>query len=210
MPMQLYYCDVLMPRKACALARHLKAPVEFVYLDLAKGEHRTPAYLALNPNGKVPTLVDGERAIWESDAILCHLSDRMDAGLWPHEPARQVEVLRWLAWGAQHFNRAAGGLYFEYVIKPRFGVGAPDPAAVETSRADFRTHAAVLDAHLKGRHWLAGDDMSVADFAVAIALPYAETASMPLAEFPEIARWHDQLNRLDAWREPFPARDEQV
>jgi glutathione S-transferase len=206
MAMQLYYSDVLMPRKACALARHLNAPVEFVYLDLGKGELRTPAYLALNPNGKVPTLVDGEQVIWESDAILCHLSERTGAGLWPHDPARQIEVIRWLSFGAHHFNRAAGALYFEYVIKPRFDLGPPDPVEVETAQADFRTHAAVLDGHLKGREWLAGDGMTVADFAVAIALPYAKTASMPLADFPEVARWHGQLNRLEAWREPFPTR----
>ena len=206
MTMQLYYSDVLMPRKACALARHLQAPVEFVYLDLGKGEHRTPAYLALNPNGKVPTLVDGDQTLWESDAILCHLSQRTDAGLWPHDPARQIEVLRWLSWGAQHFNRAAGELYFQYVIRPRFDLGPADPAAVETAQADFRTYAAVLDGHLRGREWLADDDMTVADFAVAIALPYAEAASMPVEDFPEVARWHGQLNRLEAWREPFPTR----
>lgn len=206
MAVQLYYSDVLAPRKVCALARHLKAPVEFVYVDLGKSEQRAPAYLALNPNGKVPTLVDGEQVIWESDAILCHLSDRTGAGLWPHEPSRQIEVIRWLSFGAHHFNRAVGELYFQYVIKPRFGLGAADPAAVETAQADFRTHAAVLDRRLKGREWLAGDRMTVADFAVANALPYAETASMPLAEFPEVARWHEQLNRLDAWRDPFPAQ----
>lgn len=206
MPMQLYYSDVLMPRKACALARHLKAPVEFVYLDLAKAEQQAPAYLALNPNGKVPTLVDGELVIWESDAILCHLSQRTGAGLWPQDPAGQIEVIRWLSWGAHHFNRAAGELYFQYVIKPRFGLGAEDPAAVEEALAGFRAHAAVLDGHLKGRAWLAGDAMTVADFAVAIALPYAAPASMPVEEFPEVARWHGQLNRLEAWREPFPTR----
>jgi glutathione S-transferase len=206
MAMQLYYSDVLMPRKVCALARHLQAPVEFVYLDLRKGEHRTPAYLALNPNGKVPTLVDGERTLWESDAILCHLSQRTGAGLWPEEPAGQIEVLRWLSWGAQHFNRVAGELYFQYVIRPRFDLGPLDAAAVETAQADFRTYAAVLDGHLRGREWLAGEEMTVADFAVAIALPYAETAFMPVDDFPEVARWHGQLNRLEAWREPFPAR----
>ena len=59
--MKLYYSDVLSPHKACAVARYLKSPVEFVYLDLVKGEQQAPAYLVLNPNGKVPTLVDGER-----------------------------------------------------------------------------------------------------------------------------------------------------
>jgi hypothetical protein len=55
--MKLYYSDVLSPHKACAVARYLKSPVEFAYLDLVKGEQQAPAYLVLNPNGKVPTLV---------------------------------------------------------------------------------------------------------------------------------------------------------
>jgi glutathione S-transferase len=59
--MQLYYSDLLSARKACAVARYLKAPVEFIYLDPAKGELRAPSYVALNPNAKVPTLVNGER-----------------------------------------------------------------------------------------------------------------------------------------------------
>jgi glutathione S-transferase len=52
--MKLYYSDTTNPRKACAVARYLNSPVEFVHIDLAKGEHKTPDYLAINPNGKVP------------------------------------------------------------------------------------------------------------------------------------------------------------
>jgi glutathione S-transferase len=78
---KLYYCDVLAPRKACAVAKYVKAPVEFVYLDLTRDEHLTPAMLAINPNGKVPTLVDGGLTVWEADAVMCHLSERMGADL---------------------------------------------------------------------------------------------------------------------------------
>jgi glutathione S-transferase len=74
--MKLYYSAVLSPHKACAVARYLKSPVEFVYLDLVKGEQQAPAYLVLNPNGKVPTLVDGERVVWEDDAVMCYLAER--------------------------------------------------------------------------------------------------------------------------------------
>jgi glutathione S-transferase len=62
----------------------------------------------------------------------------------------------------------------------------------------------VLDGHLKGRKWLVGDGLTVADFSVAVTLPYAEKAKIPINDFPEVRRWHDQLNAFDAWREPFP------
>jgi len=201
--MKLYYSDVLMPRKACAVARHLKAPVEFVYLHLNKGEHKTPDYLKLNPNGKVPTLVDGDRSIWEADAILCTLARKMNSDLWPQDE-RQPEILRWLSWNAYQFNPGGSALYFEYVIKPRFNIGPVDEAEVKKAQATFRTYGAVLNNHLKTREWLVGDKLSIADFSVAVTLPYAEKANIPVDEFPEIRRWHDQLNVLDAWRDPFP------
>ena len=202
--MKLYYSDVLSPRKACAVARYLKSPVEFVYLDLTKGDHKTPAYLALNPNAKVPTLVDGERVIWEADAINCHLSECAGAQLWPRDTAGQIDVVRWLSWNDQHFTRAGGALYFENIIKKRFRIGAPDAAVVGKELADFRRFAAVLDAHLNGRDWLVGNQMTVADFAVAVFLPYAAEAHVALDDFPQVGRWHDQLNALEAWRNPFP------
>ncbi|HEY0104480.1 MAG TPA: glutathione S-transferase family protein [Rhizomicrobium sp.] len=204
--MKLYYSDVLSPRKACAAARYLAAPVEYVYLDLTKAEHRTPAMLAINPSGKVPTLVDGDRIVCEADAIICHLSERMGAALWPRECDDQIEVVGWLSWNAMHFGRACGALYFEHIIKPRFGIGPLDPAVESEALAEFRRFAAVLDDRLGGRDWVMGDRLTVADFALAVALPYAGAAHMPLDEFPALRRWHDRLDAFDAWRDPWPAR----
>lgn len=201
--MKLYYSETLNPRKACAAARYLKLPVEFILVDLGRGEHKTPAFLAMNPNGKVPVLQDGARSIWESNAIMCYLSDAAKADLWPHD-ARQIDILRWLNWDAQHFTRHAGTLYFEHIIKPQVGMGPPDAAAVGEATGYVRTYGKVLNAHLSSRKFLVGDAWTVADFAVAITLPYAETAHLPLDEFPHVQRWHERLNELPAWRKPFP------
>lgn len=84
-------------------------------------------------------------------------------------------------------------------------MGEPDPAAVEEATGAFKRFAAVLDDHLRGRAWLAGEALTVADFAVAVTLPYAKEARLPLAGFPAIERWHARLSELPAWREPFPA-----
>jgi glutathione S-transferase len=203
---KLYWCDVLSPRKACAVAKYLKVPLGYTYVDLSKGEQRTPGYLALNPNGKVPTLLDGERIVVEADAIVCYLSDNADADLWPFEPSQQFDVIAWFSWSAQHFMRATGSLYFENIIKPRFGTGAPDPTAVAQAVAEFRRYGKVLDNHLRSRKWLVADRLTVADFSVAVSLPYASKAMIPLDEFSAMRQWHEQLNALEAWREPFPPR----
>ena len=205
--MKLYYFDTLAPRKVCATAKYLKAPVEYAYVDLLSGEQRSPNYLALNPNGKVPTLTDGDRTLWEADAILCHLAQRMGSDLWPHD-ARQIEVIRWFSWNSQHFNRAGGALYFEHMVKPRFRLGGPDATEVERALREFRGYAGILNDHLRGRRWLLGDALTVADFSVAGVLPFAEGSRMPLREFPEVSRWNDQLNAIEAWRHPYPARQQ--
>jgi glutathione S-transferase len=203
--MKLYYAETLAPRKVCAVVKYLGLPMEYVFLDLKKGEQTAPSYLAINPNGKVPCLVDGDKSLWEADAILCHLAQRAESGLWPMD-ARQADVVRWLSWNSQHFYRQGGSLYFEYLIKPDLGLGEPDPSAVAEAQGAFRKLASVLNQHLQGRKWLVGDELTIADFSVAVTLPYAKKAAMPLEEFPAVQRWHDQLSAMDAWRDPFPAR----
>lgn len=200
--MKLYYAEYLNPRKVCAAARHLHSPVEFVRVQLANGQV-LPEFAALNPNRRVPVLEDDGRVLWESNAIMIYLARKAGSDLWP-EDERQIEVLRWLFWDANHFSRHGGALYFQGVIKPMFG-RTPDPAAVEEATGFFRFFAKVLDDHLRDRRYLVGDTLTVADFAVGAALPYAERAKIPLAEFPAVARWHERLNALPAWREPFPA-----
>ena len=201
--MKLYYFETLNPRKACAVARYLNSPVEFVRVDLAKGENKTPDFLAINPNGKVPALTDGDRKIWEANAIMAYLARAAGSDLLPSDD-RLIEVTRWLSWNADHFTRHAGMLYFQYIIKPHFGIGSPDAKAVEEATGFFKQFAQVLNDHLRGRKFLLGDQLTIADFAVAVTLPYADKANIPVGGYSEIERWHARLNELPGWREPFP------
>ncbi len=204
--MKLFYSETLNPRKACAVAKYLGAPVEYIHVDLGKGENRTQEFLGINPNGKVPVLEDGDIKLWEANAIMCHLSRVADSDLWPRDE-RQIEVMRWLSWSSDHFNRHAGTLYFQYLIKPYLGMGEPDAAVVAETQKWVRQFGSVLNDHLRGRKYLVGDSITVADFAVGVTLhpPYAKDARIPIDEFPEIVRWHARLNELPAWRDPFPS-----
>jgi glutathione S-transferase len=202
--MKLYYFESLNPQKACAVARYLRSPVDYVRIDLAKGENRAPEYLAINPNAKVPALTDGATKLWEANAIMAHLARAAGSDLLPRDDGQQIELMRWLSWDAQHFTRHAGTLYSQHLVKPGFFGGGPDPSAVEEATGFFRRFAAVLNEHLLGRKYILGDTLTIADFATAVTLPYAEKAKIPVGEFPEIERWHGRLNELPAWREPFP------
>lgn len=203
--MKLYYDHTINPRKACAVARHLQLPLAFVRVRLSHGEHKRPDFLALNPNGRVPVLQDGDRVVWEANAIMCHLAIAAGSDLWPRDPASQVEVQRWLSWDAFHFMPHGGTLYFEHLVKPLVGLGAADPQAVQAASHAFEASAAVLDRHLAQRQFLLGDALSVADFAVSAALPWAKEAHLPLDKCPSLRAWHKRLAALEGWREPFPS-----
>ncbi len=153
----------------------------------------------------MPTLTDGDKRIWEANAIMAYLARAAGSDLWPGDEDRQIELMRWLSWDANHFTRHGATLVFEHLIKPHFLGSAPDPKAVEEATGFFRRFARVLDEHLQGRRYILGDTLTIADFATAATLPYAEKAKIPVKEFAEIVRWHARLNELPAWREPFPA-----
>jgi len=199
---KLYYFKTMNPRKACAAAKYLDVPVEYVQIR----NPRAPEHLARDPNGRVPVLEDGGTTILESAAIMVHLSMKAGSDFWPSaDPRRQVEVLRWISWDAFHFAPHAGSFYFENLIKTQFKLGRPDPAALEASVAPFHKAAKVLDTHLANHKYLVGDALSVADFVVAVLLPWAEEIELPVAEYANIGRWHADLMQLDAWRNPWPS-----
>ena len=99
-----------------AVIAELGLPVEIVNVDIAKGANRTPDYLALNPNGKVPTFVDGDLVIWESRAINAYLANlKPDADLYPADPKLRAIVVQWSNWQAIHLGPSMQKIDFERV-----------------------------------------------------------------------------------------------
>jgi len=199
--MKLYYSHNLNPRVAVAVARYLKAPVEYIRADPRNPANRE-AFRAINPNTLVPVLVEGDRALWETDAIACRLSAVAGSDFWRTGDAAP-EMIMWISWGTHHLTRESDAVIWNRVTMPSFSSEPPDEDAVARGLAGFRDNAAILDAFLKGRDWLVGNSVSYADFRAATALPFAPKAGLPVGEFPNLKRWNDRLMEIDAWREPF-------
>ena len=192
--------------KVLSLAYHLDLDFEFQFVHLFKGDNKTPEYHALNPNEKMPVLEDGAFVLWESNAILFYLaSKRPESGLWPTGVEAQADVLRWMTWEAAHWTPACVPMAFEHVVKKMAGLGDPNPAEVARGEQEFHRYAPVLDAHLKGRRWLLGDALTIADFAVGSSLILAVPAQYPLANYPEITRWYAGVAALPGWQKALAA-----
>jgi glutathione S-transferase len=203
--MKLYYSRNLNPRVAVAVARYLGSPVDYVRAS-PRHPKEIDVFRAINPNALVPVLVEDSRTLWETDAIACRLSEIAGSDFW-RRGADMVEMIVWTSWSAYHLTRAADPLYFYRVVAPTFTDEKPDPSVFDEALRDFRDHAAVLNTHLEHRRWLLGDAISYADFRVATPLPFAGPAGIPLSDFANVKRWHDQLLEIDAWWDPFNGLD---
>ena len=193
----------LSPRgfKALVVANHVGADYEFCFLDLTKGAQAAPEYAALNPNKKMPTLESGDFALWESNAIISYLAaTHPNAGLLPSNERERADVTRWLFWDLSTWDPACATLIFENFVKGLFRGEGPDSAEVQKGMDKFNFAAAILDAQLKGKRFLRGNDLCVADFALAAPLIAAQQAKFPLEAYPEIRRWAAAMADLPAWR----------
>jgi len=188
--------------KVIALKNHLGIECEMRLVDLSKGEQFTPNYIAMNPNSKMPVLEDDGFVLWESNAILLYLaSKKPHSGLWPTDPKDQADVVRWLAWESAHLDAESCGMVgFEKISKGVLGLGAADPAFIARGEENFARFATVLNESLRGRNWLTGGGLTIADFSIGAWVPAAERLELPVGKFSEIARWYEGLASLPAWR----------
>jgi glutathione S-transferase len=188
-----------------ALAAYLGVPLEFEFVDLTKGAQRTPAFLALNPTGRTPVLVDGDFKLWETLAIMQYIASKKPNSLWPNDARGRADITRWQSWTLAHWNRdACVPLLFERFVKKLLGLGEPDQAAIAKGVEAFAKEAAMLDAHLAKQKYLVGDALTVADFAAAAPLLYAQQADLSLQPYPHIRAWFERVSALPCWRESAP------
>jgi glutathione S-transferase len=193
-------------RRTLLVAAHLDTPLERIVVDLTKGEQRQPPHLQRNPNGRVPVLDDDGFVLWESRAIMQYLADRTPGQtLLPTEPRGRAEVNRWLFWCAAHMAPANTILVFENFVKSVTGRGAADPAEVARGLALFAQNAAILDAHLAGKTWVALDRVTLADYSLAAGFALAGPAHLPVGDYPNLRAWLGRVQELEAWKRTAPA-----
>jgi glutathione S-transferase len=192
-------------RRVRLTAAVLGLQLEEKNLDFAKGEQKEPEFLALNSNGAVPTLVDGDFVLTESRAIMQYLaSKKPESGLLPRDEQARADVTRWQFWDSSHFSPQMETLAFQRVLKPMMGMGGPDAGKIEEALTNFRRFAAVLNKRLDGKQYVVGDSVTLADLTLASSLMYAKQADVPLAEFPNIQAWFSRISNMDAWTKTNP------
>jgi glutathione S-transferase len=192
-------------QKVVALAHEVGVPLELATVELFKGEAKTPAMLAKNPNGKLPILEDDDFVLWESTAMLAYIAAKAGrADLAPTTPRERAEVDRWTSWQVAHFGPAIRKVAFERIVKKLGGLGAPDEALVKAGIVEFATTASVLEQCLGTKEYLCGR-LTIADFALAPYAALAETCGLDLAPYLRTKAWLGRMTARDSMKRTLAA-----
>ena len=178
------------------------ADFDYEVVDLMTGAHKAPAFVAKNPNGRVPVLEDGDTRIFESNAILLHLADRFpDSPLGLADTGRRALVLQWVLWQASDL---ASAILAPWLMTFYASMGQPLDEAEHARLVEAAEPAlAILEQHLAAGNGLAGD-FSVADIAAAESIGLCEDAGISLQDCPAISAWYGTMAARPAFEASRP------
>ncbi len=174
------------------LLEEVGAEYESQPLDFQKQEHKTPEYLKLNPNGKIPTMVDGDVVLWESLAINAYIAEKFKPELLGSTPVERGLVNQWSLWALMHMY----GAFYPLVMKK----WRSSPETEETKMAfdDLPKWLGILNAYLAGKDYMVGSIFTLADLNVCSVVNSAAFIEYDLSAFPEVMRWQRMITEREA------------
>lgn len=170
----------------------LGLPYVTVEIDLRAGEHKTPAYLKMNPFGQVPVIDDGGTVVADSNAILVYLAKAYGAGRWlPDDPEGAAQVQRWLSVAAGPL--AAGPANARRVTV--FGAKLDALALIQLSHSLL----GVIEAELYWQDFLVGSTATVADIACYSYIAHAPEGNVSLSDYPNLRKWLQRIEQMEGY-----------
>ena len=163
--------------------KELGVEFEFIPVNLQAGEHKRPDFLAINPAGKVPVLIDGDLVLPESAAIVLYLAEKYpEKGLMPTKLEQRAQVYRWVLFAVTELEQPLWRMTKHRFLYPE---NKRLPQDIELAREDFTAMAAVLERHMSGRQYIVGERISVADCVTAYLMDWANEHQL-LDGFPNL------------------------
>ena len=185
-------------------------PYEGVVVDLMKGEHKSPAFLKMNPSGLVPVLQDGDFVLTESSAILKYLAEKHNTPDYPKDLKKRAHVNEMMDWFNTQFYRELG---YHLVYPQTFPHHKRSPddvnvATVEWGKKQLEAWAEVLDKHYIGANkFVCGSDITIADYLGAEILSAGDLIGVNVKRYPNIDRWMSTMRSLPTWKKVHEVLD---
>ena len=170
---------------------------EPVSIDMREGQHKSPQYLQLNPNGKVPTLVDGDLILWESIAINRYLAEKYKPELLGTTIEDRAHIDQWTIWSIAEFQPPLIDLFIQMVFVPE---AKRDLALIEKSKEKSALKLSVLNSYLQGREFMVGNYFSMADLNVASVANIGPELDMDFSIYPHVQSWLDRIKERPSFK----------
>ena len=202
--LRFYFNGSPNPTKVALFLEEAGVPYEAVPVDTRKGEQFTPAFLAINPNAKVPAIVDGDATVFDSNAILLYLAEKTGKFMPPNTPKARGELLSWLMFVATGVGPFSGQAVHFKQFAPKGNDYSHNRYQYEAVR-----HYQVADGHLARHRYLAGDTYTIADMALwgwARLLPFATTDDV-WSKLPNVKRHLDEISARPAAQRAVALKD---
>jgi len=202
---KFYYSLAPNPMKVALFLEEAGLPYEAIPVDTRKGDQFAPAFAALNPNNKVPCIVDGDATVFDSNAILLYLAEKTGQFLPEDTPAARGQLLSWLMFVASGVGPYSGqAVHFRHF--------APEPKEYAVTRYAFeaKRHYGILDAHLAQHRYMVGEAYGIVDMAVwgwARMIPFLMGDDAAWATLPNLRRLFDEISARPAAERAVAIKD---
>ncbi len=174
------------------LLEELNVPYEQKELNMKAREQKSPWFLKLNPNGKVPVLVDGEFVLWESQAINQYLAEKYKPELLGRTLEDKANISKWIWWSTLHVQK-----YFDTILYfVLFNVGSKDVAI--KAGEDVKPFLTILNDHLEKRDFMVGTEFTLADLSVAAVINTGFGLEYDFTPYPSIVAWMGRMKTRPA------------
>jgi GST-like protein len=193
---KFYFSLAPNPMKVALLLEELALPYEPIPVDTRKGEQFAPEFLAVNPNAKVPAIIDGDTTVFDSNAILLYLAEKHGRFLPEPNTPQRGELFSWLMFVASGIGPFSGqAVHFRHYV--------PEQNVYAVNRYDFEVgrHYKILDARLANQPYLIGSGYTIVDMALwgwARMIPHVMGDPKAWSSFPNVKRWFDEISARPA------------
>lgn len=161
-----------------------------------RGDAQSEQYLAVNPNGRIPALVDGDLKLFESMAINLYLAKKYAPQLLPGGIEGEAQAVQWSVWGISEIEPLQMQIVVQKFFTPE---DKKDPAVVAQAQAALDRPLTVLDAHLAQQDYLLGSEFSVADLSLAGVMDLLKMVEFDLSAWPNVNRWREACYSRDSY-----------
>jgi glutathione S-transferase len=201
--MRIYYHPVSTTSRPLMLyAQENGLDVDFKLVDLVKGEHYQPEYVAVNPNRLVPVLEDGDFRLTESSAILKYLAEKTGSSLYPRDIRQRAKVNETMDWINTQLCRdfAYGVVYPQIFPTHKRPTDEQHKGTIAWNQERARNWFKVLNDNILAKNkYLCGDQMTIADYYGAAFVSLAEFIRTDMKAYPNVSRWYESMKKLKSW-----------